>query len=131
MNMIADTNILVRLLMRDDEEQLVKTIKLLDSAEQIVISIQSFCELVWVLYQSYAVSRQDIAFAIEKILEMPKVVADKELVTAGLTMLKAGGDFADAVIAKDGYNLGGELFVSFDKKAVKRLAAQGYAAQLC
>lgn len=129
MNIIADTNILVRLLMQDDEAQLIKVIHLLDSAEQIAISIQSFCELVWVLYQGYAVNRQDIAFAIEKILEMPKVVVDTELVSAGLMMLKAGGDFADAVIAKDGQNLGGQLFVSFDKKAVKRLVAQGYFAQ--
>lgn len=131
MKIIADTNILVRLLMQDDPMQLVKVIDLLDSAEKIIISIQSFCELVWVLHQSYAVSRQDIAFAIEKILDMPKVLVDRELVNAGLTMLKAGGDFADAVIAKDGHNLGGELFVSFDKKAIKRLVTLGYPAQLC
>lgn len=131
MIIVADTNIWVRLLMQDDLAQLTRAIDMLDSAEKVIVSIQSFCELAWVLHQSYEVSRQDIAFAIERMLAMPKIVADRELVDAGLVMLKTGGDFADAVIAKDGHNLGGELFVSFDKKAIKRLVAQGYAAKLC
>lgn len=45
-------------------------------------------------------------------------------------MLDAGGDFADGVIAYEGQLLGGEVFLSFDKDAVKRLAAQGVHAQL-
>jgi len=51
-------------------------------------------------------------------------------VEAGLSVLDAGGDFADGVIAYDGSWLGGESFVSFDQKAVKLLAAQGQPAQL-
>lgn len=49
---------------------------------------------------------------------------------SGLTILEAGGDFADGVIAYEGNWLGGETFVSFDKKAVALLAAQGLSAQL-
>lgn len=45
-------------------------------------------------------------------------------------MLDAGGDFADGVVAFDGQWLGGETFVSFDKKAVKLLEGQGTAVQL-
>jgi predicted nucleic-acid-binding protein len=45
-------------------------------------------------------------------------------------MLDAGGDFADGVIAYEGRWLGAETFVSFDKKAVEMLAAQGQAARL-
>jgi predicted nucleic-acid-binding protein len=51
-------------------------------------------------------------------------------VEAGLTMLEAGGDFADAVVAHEGKWMGGETFVSFDKKAVTLLAKQGETAQL-
>ncbi len=40
------------------------------------------------------------------------------------------GDFADGVIAYEGSWLGGETFVSFDKKAVSLLVAQGQSARL-
>ena len=45
-------------------------------------------------------------------------------------MLDAGGDFADGVIAYEGQWLGAETFVSFDRKAVEMLKAQGVAARL-
>jgi predicted nucleic-acid-binding protein len=51
-------------------------------------------------------------------------------VDAGLISLDAGGDFADGVIAYEGKWLGGETFVSFDKEAVKLVAAQGSSARL-
>jgi len=45
-------------------------------------------------------------------------------------MLRAGGDFADGVIAFDGNWLGAEVFLSFDKKAAKFVEAQGGAVRL-
>jgi predicted nucleic-acid-binding protein len=45
-------------------------------------------------------------------------------------MLDAGGDFADGVIAYEGSWLGADIFVSFDKKAVKLLEMRGEAARL-
>ncbi|WP_229258059.1 hypothetical protein [Duganella margarita] len=50
-------------------------------------------------------------------------------VEAGLRMLEAGGDFADGAIAYEGQSLGGDTFVSFDKKAVSLITAQGLAAR--
>ena len=47
-----------------------------------------------------------------------------------LALLDGGGDFADGVIAYEGNWLGGEIFLSFDKKAVKLITAQGAAAQV-
>jgi predicted nucleic-acid-binding protein len=47
-----------------------------------------------------------------------------------LKVLAAGGDFADGVIAYEGSWLGGETFVSFDKKAVALLKSQGQKARL-
>ena len=49
---------------------------------------------------------------------------------AGLTLLDAGGDFADGVIAYEGSWLGAEAFVSFDKKAVKLMEARGTSVRL-
>ena len=45
-------------------------------------------------------------------------------------MLAAGGDFADGVIAFDGRRLGGEVFASFDRKAVELIAVNGGGAEL-
>jgi predicted nucleic-acid-binding protein len=45
-------------------------------------------------------------------------------------MLEAGGDFADGVIAHEGAWLGGEVFVSFDSKAVTLLRGHGASATL-
>ena len=47
---------------------------------------------------------------------------------AGLSVLEAGGDFADGVIAFDGRWFGAETFVSFDRKAVNLLSASGISA---
>jgi predicted nucleic-acid-binding protein len=47
-----------------------------------------------------------------------------------LAVLAVGGDFADGVIAYEGNWLGGETFVSFDKKAVTLLSELGENTQL-
>jgi predicted nucleic-acid-binding protein len=51
-------------------------------------------------------------------------------VEAGLALLKAGGDFADGLIAYEGSWLGGEAFVSFDKRAVALIKRQGQEARV-
>jgi predicted nucleic-acid-binding protein len=57
-------------------------------------------------------------------------VLDSAAIHAGLATLEAGADFADGVIAHEGAWLGGETFVSFDKKAVTALEKQGQKAKL-
>jgi predicted nucleic-acid-binding protein len=70
----------------------------------------------------------DVANAIRVLLAAKNVEMNRPAVEAGLSMLKAGGDFADGVIAYEGNWLGGETFVSFDKKAVALLTEQGLPA---
>jgi predicted nucleic-acid-binding protein len=55
---------------------------------------------------------------------------DRKAIENGLSFLDAGGDFADGGIAYEGLWLGGEVFVSFDKKAVARLDQQGCKTRL-
>lgn len=55
---------------------------------------------------------------------MRDVVANRPTIEAVLAVLDAGGDFADGVIAFDGHWLGGETFVSFDRKAAKLAEGQ-------
>ncbi len=130
MKITADTNVLLRALLDNDEAQQHVAIETLESAETVAISVQSFCEFVWVLDRGYKTGRADIAAAIRRLLDMRNVVVQRPAVEAGLRVLDAGGDFADGVIAYDGKWLGGETFVSFDRKAVSLVGKQGLQARL-
>jgi predicted nucleic-acid-binding protein len=125
-----DTNVLLRLVVGDDQTQQRIAARTLESAELVAISAHVFCEFAWVLDRSYGVARTDISATISRILDMRNVVTNRLAIEAGLTVLNAGGDFADGVIAFDGQWLGGETFVSFDKKAVKLLDGQGIPSLL-
>lgn len=128
MRITADTNVLLRAFVADDEVQAGLAIEALQSAEVVAISLQSLCEFAWVLARHYQMPRVDIAESIRRLAETRNVVLNRPAVDAGLRVLDAGGDFADGVIAYAGSWLGGETFVSFDKKAVTLVAAQGRSA---
>jgi len=130
MKVTLDTNVLVRGVVHDDEEQAKLADNLLRRAEMIAITVPCLCELVWVLRSIYGFKRSDVAAAIRALLAAGNVETKRPTVEAGLAMLDAGGDFADGVIAYEGKWLGAEAFVSFDKKAVEMLTAQGVSARL-
>ena len=130
MKITADTNVLLRAIVGDDEMQGAVAIETLESADMVAVSLQSLCELAWVLGRRYGASRGDIGVAIRRLMETRNVVLNRPAVELGLSVLEAGGDFADGVIAYDGAFLGAETFVSFDRKAVSLLAAAGRATKL-
>ncbi len=130
MKMTVDTNILVRSAVRDDKKQAAAADRLLRSAEVIAVTLPCLCEFVWVLLKLYEVPRNDVAIAIRALLAVGNVEADRRATEAGLEVFEAGGDFADGVIAHEGGRLGGQTFVSFDRKAVKLLQAAGIPARL-
>jgi len=126
----VDTNVLVRAVVRDDLEQAKAAMRLLELAEVIAVPLPCLCEFVWVLRRVYRFGQDDIVRAIEALLDAGNVLVNRPAVDAGLGVLKAGGDFADGLIAYEGAWLGGETFVSFDKKAVALIAGQGQEAKL-
>ncbi len=130
MTITADTNLLIRIFADDDRRQRDLALAELENAERIVVTIAVLCEFCWVLTSRYRLAGAEIASAIRAMLDRPKIVAERSAILAGLAMLDAGGDFADGVIACEGRRLGGETFVSFDKRAVRLLAAQGHVARL-
>jgi predicted nucleic-acid-binding protein len=130
MKIIADTNVLLRAVVADDEAQSSLAIEALESAEMVAVSMQSLCELAWVLDRRYGVSRADVGGAIRRLMETRNVVVNHPATEAGLSLLEAGGDFADGVIAYEGAWLGAETFVSFDKKAVSLLNRRGRRARV-
>lgn len=130
MKITVDTNVLVRAVVRDDEKQACAAERALKEATVIAVALPTLCEFVWVLRKLYDVAPTDIATAVRALLETGNLVANRPAAEAGLSMLDAGGDFADGVIAYEGNWLGGDIFVSFDKKAVVLLTEQGYSAAL-
>jgi predicted nucleic-acid-binding protein len=130
MKITADANVLVRALTGDDALQSKVAQSELAQAELVALALPALCELVWALSQGYKIPASDIAEAIRRLLDSENVVVDRPAAEAGLSQLTAGGDFADGVIAYEGRWLGADSFVSFDKKAVKRMQAQGEAARL-
>jgi predicted nucleic-acid-binding protein len=130
MKITADTNVLLRAIVGDDPIQAKTAVDSLAEAELVAISLQALCELVWVLDRHYHVDRSDISNVIQRLLDTENVVVDRVAVQAGLSLLNAGGDFADGVIAFTGRMMGAEHFVSFDRKAVRLLNAAGEAAML-
>ncbi len=125
MNITGDTNVLVRAITDDDPVQSPVAQRLLREADSVAVPDAALCELCWVLGRAYRFPPGEIAQVIEALANADTVMLDHQVVEAGLAMLRAGGDFADGVIAWSGQSLGGETFVSFDRTAVALLKAQG------
>jgi len=130
MRLAVDTNVLVRAVVQDDPVQAGIAAKVLAEAELIAVALPCLCEFVWVLCRVYGFQSADAATAIRALLAIANVEVNRPAVEAGLAVLEAGGDFADGVIAHEGAWLGGETFVSFDRKAVSLLKARGQDARL-
>jgi predicted nucleic-acid-binding protein len=130
MNIAVDTNVLVRAVLYDDPKQARTASKLLKEAALIAVSLPCLCELVWVLCKGAKLTADEVAVTIHDLLDTENVVMNRPAVEAGLAVLEAGGDFADGIMAYEGNWLGGETFVSFDKKVVAILEQQEQAARL-
>jgi predicted nucleic-acid-binding protein len=116
MKITADTNLLVRAAVVDDEGQAASARKVMAEADAVIVPIAAVLEFVWVLRRIYRFSRPEVARAVETLIASTKVHL-------------AGGDFADGVIAAAGAGMGGETFVSFDRKAISRIMDLGLNAR--
>lgn len=129
MRIIADTNVLVRVIVGDDVSQAQVALRILAMADTVVVPLHCLCEFAWVLDRTYRLPRESVALSIRAIVQRANVTTDPRAVDAGLSVLEAGGDFADGVIAQVGVSMGGETFVSFDRRAVDRIRGIGFPAQ--
>ena len=130
MKITVDTNVLVRAAVQDHPEQSAHASKALQDASLVAIPLPALCEFVWVLRRGYGMSVTLIADALVRLMNSDNVVVNRPAVEAGLSVLGAGGDFADGVIAYEGNRAGAGEFISFDKKAVAILQSQGSSARL-
>ena len=80
---------------------------------------------MWVARQIYRQKRVDIAQAIRLLIADERIIVDRPAIEEGLAFLDAGGDFADGIIEFEGRKLGGDTFVTFDKRAASIIRAKG------
>ena len=130
MKLTPDTNILVRAAVVDDVGQSAAAQRLLSEAELIALPTSVLCEFVWVMRSTYKRPASDVARSVASLVAASKVEVNRAALAAGLHSLDSGGDFADAVIAFEGAQLGGETFATFDKKAAKLIQRTGQSVVL-
>jgi predicted nucleic-acid-binding protein len=126
----VDTNVLLRAVTLDDHQQAARAVAALHEAELIAVTSACLCELIWVLTRGYCWSAADTAAALRRLVNADNVECDRPAIEAGLALMDRGGDFADGVIAYEGGRLGGHVFTTFDRKAVRLIKEAGGEARL-
>ena len=123
-----DTNILVRYLTQDDPIQSPRATDIIErrltEENPGFVSIVAMVETVWVLDRAYGLATNEIAAAVERMLQIDVLVVEKEqeVFSAMIALREGQGSFADAVIAMLGARAGCPYTLTFDHKA-QRLRA--------
>src|SRR6266850_2161866 len=100
-----DTNILVRYLAQDDPVQSPKAREIIErrltEKDPGFVSIVAMVETVWVLDRAYGLASQEIAAAIERMLQVDVLIVEneQEVFTAMVALKRGQGSFADALMA--------------------------------
>ena len=120
-----DTNVLVRYLAQDDPVQSAKATEILERrlTPKIpgFVSVVAMVETVWVLDRAYGLTAQEIATAVERLLqvEVLAIENEQEVFTAMVALRQGRGSFADALVAELGAQAGCSRTLTFDQKALR------------
>ena len=120
-----DTNILVHYLAQDDPVQSPQATQIMErrltEERPGFISLITMVETVWVLDRAYGLSRQQIAAAVERILQADTLLVqnEQEVFTAAIALKTGSGSFADALVGALSQWAGCEATLTFDKKAAR------------
>jgi predicted nucleic-acid-binding protein len=120
-----DTNILIRYLTQDDRVQAAKATEILERRltpkKTGFVSVVAMVETVWVLDRAYELTAQEIAAAVERLLqvEVLAIENEQEVFTAMIALKQGRGSFADVLIAELGARAGCTRTLTFDQKAAR------------
>jgi predicted nucleic acid-binding protein len=122
--MIAlDTNVLARLLLRDDEAQYRRAVQLLGDGREYTAPPTVFLELAWVLISS-GFDRTDVAKGLKGLLGLAAFRPSHSTeIAAAIVLYEAGLDFADALHLA--LCDGSDALVTFDGRFAKRAERLG------
>ncbi len=121
----VDTNILIRFLTGDDQQQAQKVYAVFKAAErekeELFVSLLVMLEMIWVLESAYGISRADILNAIDDLTRMPIFKFERPSVLQQLLRAAPQNthDLSDLLIAQSAKENGCKTVLTFDKKASK------------
>ena len=110
----VDTNVLARVLVRDDETQASLADNVLDGG--VVVGSTVLLELGWLLASRYAVQRPGLVKVMRRLIDLPTVhLIDAEVIEWVIDRYAERGDFADLmhVATVAGH---ADAFVTFDRE---------------
>jgi predicted nucleic-acid-binding protein len=116
MRLALDTGALIKYLTWDQKTENNAAVIIIESADTIIIPTIVLCETVGILKDLYGVLEQNIIGILQDLTTMPSVEIDRQLVEAGLSLLKSGGDFTLGVILAEADRAKADHFGSFDQK---------------
>ena len=117
-----DTNVLVRIVTRDDPDQLESALTIMKSS-QLFVTKTVLLEFEWVLRYCYDLNRNSIANALLKLLGLEQLeIEDRKSVTRAYSWYKKGMDFADALHLAS--SASASAFATFDRKLASRSQAE-------
>jgi len=121
-----DTNVVVRLLVDDDPEQreLARAFvaRTCTPDEPGYIDHIVLVETAWVLGSAYSFERNEIASAIESIMNVEEfTVEGPDLVRNALRASDRGADFSDALLGAVNRSAGCERTATFDRAAALKI----------
>ena len=126
MSIAIDTNVLVRLLVRDDEAQYSAARRLVDEAaaadEPVLIVLSALLETEWVLRSRYQLDKASIAGAVTALLESGDVEFEHPPTVEEALYVWArhpAADFADCLLTARAAHLGRRRFLTFDAGAAR------------
>jgi predicted nucleic-acid-binding protein len=120
-----DTNVLVRYLAQDDPVESPLATDIIEfrltEGNPGFISVVAMVETVWVLDRAYGLANDEIAAALERMLQADTLVVENEqqVFTATIALKEGGGSFADALIGALGIKAGCSRTLTFDQTALR------------
>ncbi len=116
----ADTNLLVRILTRDDPQQAASADRFIQAGAWV--SILALVEAIWVLKRVYAFDPGQLADAVELILQHEHLtIQDGDLVSSALNLFRAHPviGFSDCLILETARKHGHVPLGTFDRRLGK------------
>ena len=120
-----DTNILVRLLVKDDAAQSQKVIVALERAEAagetLYVPILVVLELNWVLSSNYRKSRDEILDCLDQLVHISTLAFESAQVVKDLIAMGrvSSIDLSDLLIGLNARQAGCETTLTFDRHAAR------------
>ena len=120
----VDTNILVRLFVKDDAEQsasVARLVRALEEEDVFFINIVVLIETLWTLRRQYGYRKSQLLALVQALLERGDLEIDQyEIVGNAINLSRLlGADISDALIGELNRLSGCDRTLTFDAKAAK------------